>query len=226
MGIKFEQQGQGQPENLSEQEGAAKTQEQPTGFTEAQLQQIGQIVGQSLEGCSRQQQSQRDKLEARISKQVEQNLSAARGAGIELTPEQEKAIENQTRKQFANSQDDSQQEPAQAPNGDQTNNQQEGTDPLAAAVNAEVDALYKNYGFELDEGYPEAQGIDKSTPFKFVQSVERALQAKQARVESEGGALKPPSTNTFTGTGNNAPGNRIANIKDPDLLLEMGLKKK
>lgn len=227
MGLQFSEQMAGQPEQpLQPAEDAPKTQTQ-TVLPDDIFDRFGQIVDQRLEQFSRTQQSRSDKQEARIRKEVDNRIAAARQAFGDVTPEQEKQIASVTRSQLQSEQDFSGELPAQGKTPETQAPQTTGTNHIEIAVNNRVNALYQEYGLELDDQDPEAQGIAEITdPFKYTQAVERALEVKKQRLAQTGETPKPPQTNIHTGGGGNTPTNPLANMNDPDQLWGLVRKQK
>lgn len=225
--LQFSAQQAGQPDTPSTSPEGAPEKQSQTVLPPEFYSKVGEIVKEQLSTYSREQQSQRDKMEARIRRETESRLAAVRNAFGEVTPEQEKAITNATRDQLLNeTPDTSNTTPAQGKEPEKKGQDQPSTNPLEIAVNNRVNALYEKMGLTLEDTDPEAQGIDNTDAFSFVSSVERALEAKKQRLEQSGQPQKPPQTNVHTGGGGNTPVNPIANITDPNQLWEMAKKKR
>jgi hypothetical protein len=125
-------------------------------------------------------------------KQLGRVLEASKAAGNEISPE----LENSMKQQIINdaltnepeeipaSQDLAPpQAPAQAP--------EEPQDPITAAAWKEM----KERGVEIFEEDPEYELLDMATPYKFLLSVDKAISAKETRLQETPPEEKPGSPN-------------------------------
>ena len=143
------------------------------GLTEAR---VRDIVTEAVKGVlvdvERTQQSQRDKLEARVRKEVESRIAALAEAGVEPTEQQKRTIESATRKQIASAEAT---KPTAEPEGD-------GDDPVTLAANA----MMRQAGVEITPEDPEAQPmIAARTPQQFIAATQKAIEAKKARLAKQ-----------------------------------------
>jgi len=178
---------------------------------------VDKTVNESMSNFFKQQKSQMDKLESRINKNVEKQVSILKKSGIDVTPEMEKGIEQATREEVVSeySQEDSGQ-----PAGQPAAQSPVSTDPVFQAAMAEVAQLEKKFGVELFQEDPEASMVNMASPFKFTQSYEQALQAKAERMKSNGGRQRDPMAGVHLGGGGSTPGNPLANRNNPDELWD------
>jgi len=131
---------------------------------------IQQGVKAAMEEIRRTEQSQRDKLEARIRRETEQRLAAMKAAGIEVTDDQRKAVETVTRKQIA--------EPVEEPDND----------PISEAASAMMDKA----GVEILESDPEAALMKAArSPEEYLAATKKAIALKKARDGGAKATIKP-----------------------------------
>lgn len=188
----------GQPANPSAAwlEGAPKS-EGNNGLTLDALPTIVQAaVEKAMEGYTRKEQSARDKMEARIKKNVQDTLTALQGAGIEVTDDQKKVIQARVREQMVSDPDqpaDFTQKPAQA-------DPQKQTEPAQPRV-AIAKALMDEYGVQLYDSDLETATVDKSSLAAFTRTLTAALEAKKARTAQEAEAAAQVRAPSATGGG-------------------------
>jgi len=182
------------------------------------LEQIRAEMKVALVESKREEQSQRDKLEARVKKQVQDlatMFTAANGAAP--TADQMKVIEQAARQQAV----EPAESPAPAPAPAQTQAAPApGDNPLIALASE----IMQEHGVTLEENDPEAKGLKldefKGTPRAWLKAFEAAVIAKQERTAPPiPGAVLP------TSGGGSTPGNRIANIIDPNQLFKLAQAK-
>jgi len=171
------------------------------GLTEAR---VRDIVTEAVKGVlvdvERTQQSQRDKLEARVRKEVESRIAALAEAGVEPTEQQKRTIESATRKQIASAEATKPVEPE----GD-------GDDPVTLAANA----MMRQAGVEITPEDPEAQPmIAARTPQQFIAATQKAIEAKKARLaksqaQPETEAEAPTNTTPVPSTPQVNPAGRV-----------------
>ena len=175
---KLEGEQAGQPANPSAAwlEGAPKSEGNNGLPVDALASVVQAAVEKAMEGYTRREQSARDKMEARIKKNVQDTLAAVQGAGIEVTDDLKKAVQARVREQVASETDqpvDFTQKPAQAET-------QKATEPAQPRV-AIAKALMDEYGVQLYDNDPETATIDQSSMAAFTRTLTAALEAKKAR---------------------------------------------
>lgn len=176
---------------------------------------VKEVVTSEFENLKRHEQSQRDKFENRIKSDVQRQIETLNKIGVQVTDEMKKTIEDATRNDMAkeyqsnNSQDQNDGQSEQP--GDQGS-----IDPIVQSTMAEIAEFEKQFGFELLENDPEAQTVDQSTPYKFVRSYEKAMQAKADRLAKEGKNGKNPLAGVHTSTGSGTPGNPLQGLSPMD----------
>lgn len=175
---------------------------------------VKEVMSSEFENLKRHEQSQRDKFENRIKSDVQKQIDTMTKLGVQVTDEMKQNIENVTRENVAQ---EYQSENSQDQNGQSDNTGDKGSiDPIVQSAMAEVAEFEKQFGFELLESDPEAQQVDQSTPFKFVKSYEKAMQAKSDRLAKEGKAPKNPMAGVHTSIGSSTPGNPLAGMNPMD----------
>lgn len=189
---------------------ASETVESSGGMGDAEK--LAALIDERLENFSRKQQSQLDKLEARVKKQV----NALRTAGVEPTADMVNAIRQAVTDDEPISQQPSAQKPAQV---------KAPETKLAGWREAIRDDLYKKYGIELAEGDPELATVKAGDSEELTDSLRDALKTKKARTEAQerDGAQGRLGVIPAGGSTNNNP---IQDIRDPADLIRMGLTKK
>jgi len=126
-----------------------------------------------------------NRVQARVQerlKELEATLKMQADAGIEVTPAQKKALQQQVVVDALaeepgadpNAQS-TQKEPPQAPPG-----QGEQIDPITQAAWT----MMQERGVDILESDPEFKILDMSSPYKFLLSVDKAISAKETRVQS------------------------------------------
>lgn len=174
---------------------------------------IRSIFRESMVELSREQQSQRDKLEARIAKQFQSVMDAAAAGGITLTQEQQQKAREKIASQVQQEEELPQslgtQRQAQAqptePSRQQAPNQAEATNPLNDLANSIMDAE----GIDIEETDPEARAIDWTDRKTVYASMRQAIEDKRRRTAN---ANNPLTRGAPAGT------NPIANITNTDDL--------
>lgn len=139
----------------------------------------------------RQTQSLTDKAASRIDKKLQDELKKIgdviklqRQAGIDITPEQERAM-RQTAYDTVFSQL-SESEPDHPP-AQKTPSVPPGEDDrairaVAAAMNELTDDIYKEVGVMVEQNDPEVELIDQSSPSAFLKSLRKAAEKKAQRI--------------------------------------------
>lgn len=139
---------------------------------------VRRVVGEALDTFSRTQQSQRDRMEARIKTEVEDRIALLRNSGVNITDDLTRSIQqNVAQKVIA----DSQQEGSkQAPAPEQGQGSTQAPDPFAHAFSV-ADDWMKETGVIIEESDPEAKSLDFTSPSKFLRTFQAALEAKRQR---------------------------------------------
>lgn len=216
-------QGAGQPDKPSSPEAAPQT-PQTAGFDPAAFRDaIKQDISGMLTSFESRMQSAQDKRDRRLQEEVNKVKGLFTKAGQEIDDSTARRIAQENISQAESPLPASQETPAQVQKVEQPK-QEAGANPIVSAAELAVQELHKEYGIEIEEQDAEAQSLDYSSLTKFLRTYETALKTKQGRVatkqESVAGAGVP------TIGGGSTPGNPIANITDPTVLLTMGLNKK
>lgn len=162
---------------------------------------IRKVVAEVLTDYDRAQQSQRDKMEARIQKSVKSQLEALKETGVEVTPAVAKAIEQRTRQNV------SEDEPQTVEPNMPAKRAQPDTAPDTAVFQQIARELQEETGMALYDNDPEVKNLDWSTPLKFTKSLDKAIEAKRLRVEQ---ANKQAAQGRVTAP---AAGNQPANLE-------------
>lgn len=185
---------------------------QPEYLTKAEAQ---RLIAEAEEKALRKAQSSTDKAIDSIFKKVQDDLRSLtqtiefqRNSGIEVSPEQEQQLKQQlVTRALAGAPESAQPSPPQeAP-------QKEEVDP----VTAEAWRMMEEAGVLVDEDDPEAKLLNFSSPYKFLKSIESAIEAKKERISE-----RPARTPTNVG-GRGAPTNSIVDVTDHRELLKRGL---
>jgi len=153
------------------------------------------LTEQAVQEAVSKAQSLVDKSGNRVQAKVQerlQNLEATlkmqTDAGVEITPAQRKALEQQVvLDTFKEAEADpnaqsTQKEPPQAPPG-----QGEQIDPITQAAWT----MMQERGVDILENDPEFKILDMSSPYKFLLSVDKAISAKETRVQSSSEEPEP-----------------------------------
>lgn len=185
-------------------------------------------IKNALGEFSREQQSQRDKQEARILGRVQElkaTFSALNG-GQELTADQLSELHKVAAKQVA---EQPEQEHAQ-----QTSSQPKAAQPEAQAEMGPVEKLIlkkmEKAGITIEDGDPEIamlQNINAEDLDDLKDKIDTAINAKRARLAKPSSTPEAAVARVSAAAGGPAlPGNPIADINDPTVLLTMGLTRK
>ena len=216
--VTFEDNSEGQPNTDSAMQ---EVDSQPTPLTEQRVVEIvKKSTAESMSEFYRLQKQQMDKQESRIKKEVQTQIESLKKLGVDVTEDMEKNLENMKRQEIVteSQQGDSNQDAGQPNDQDQT-----PTNPIIEDAMRDVGELEKSYGFELDPSDPEASMIVHTSAYKFVNSYEKALKAKQERLEAEGSAGRNPLAQTPIGGGTGTPGNPLRNM-DIDSVWDQAKK--
>lgn len=173
------------------------------------------------EAVKRAVQSQVDKAESRIQKQIAEKMAVLKestalleASGYAIPAEAQERARQQVIQEALT------QQQQEAP--------QESIDPAVQAeidyTNRRVAELYAETGVTLEEEDPEAKGLDYSSPKAFLISVQNALREKKQRVEGNPtGSPAARLTNLSAGGGQSNP---ILNNNDPASLISAGLRRR
>lgn len=187
---------------------------------------IAAMFEQKLNEFKTSQHSAQQKAEARIKKELQTQLESLKRAGVELSPEQARALTDETRARITQEETGGQEPTA----GGKMPESQGGPPPATVeTVNAMANELVQEYGFGLDPATDaeEIKMIDQGSPAKFIRSLERALEAKKARLDGQKQQREAkPGARTPMMAGGSTPGNPIASINDIDALYEMARGKR
>lgn len=169
---------------------------------------IRQVVAEALSDYDRRQQSARDKLEARIQKQVQAQLSVLKQAGIDVTDDLRAKVETAVR---SAPEPPASEEPSAAPGGDGEPAKMTPGDPVIEFINGQVAQMERDAGLSLDENDPEAAQVDlKAPPYRFLTQYQSALAAKKARLAAEESSSNPPGAALPQMGGDGPPSSRPA----------------
>ena len=161
---------------------------EPEYLTRAEAQRLRQEITDEV---LRQTQSLTDKAASRIDKKLQDELKKIgdviklqRQAGIEITPEQERAMRQTAYDTVFSQLSDS--EPDH-PKGQNTPSAPVGEDEkamraVAAAMNDLTDDIYKEVGVVVEQNDPEVELIDQSSPAAFLKSLRKAAEKKAQRI--------------------------------------------
>lgn len=180
------------------------------------LELVGKAAKQAAEETLREVQSRTDKAEARIRKEVQEQIDRLKGIGVELTDEQTRQLGEQTREKFAQAQVEPQATPPVPP-------------VQVNPINEARDELEREYGIGLIADDLEAKMVKlDGTELQFLRTYEQALQAKKDRLNAKSTPQESPTepvdpkTRIVTAPKQGAIG---LTVSDPDQLFEMGYKK-
>jgi hypothetical protein len=149
-----------------------------------------------------------DSMGSSVQKRVQTGLQSLqkviedqKAAGIEITPQQEEALKQRTVMNVL-SEEPEEPEPSEPPTTSpgeaQPGEQKEAPDPITQSAWD----MMKDRGVEILDEDPEIEILDTSTPYKFLLSVDKAITAKETRLQNE-----PPPEETEEKTG--SPHGRI-----------------
>jgi hypothetical protein len=200
---------QPEPQVAEVQEQAQETKPEPVLTEQKVLELVSKAAKEAAAETLREIQSRTDKAEARIKKEVQEQIERLKGIGVELTPEQQNHLAAQTRQKFAQ---------VEAP-------------PPANPIDAMRDELEKEYGIELSGDDLEAKlVVVNESPTKFLRTYEKALQAKkdrlnpsQAKSTPKEEKSEPSKARMVTSPNKGAIG---LTISDPDELFNQAYSKK
>jgi len=148
-------------------EQAATTPSEPVLTERKVLELVQKAAKEAAAETLREVQSRTDKAEARIRKEVQEQLDRLKGIGVELTPEQTRQLDAQTRQKFAQ---------------DAQPTRQQSSNP----IDVMRDEIEAEYGLELSNDDLEAKlVVTNESPTKFLRTYEKALQAKKDRLSNK-----------------------------------------
>lgn len=205
---------------------------QPKYLTMEEAQHLAQ---EAEERAFRRAQGLYDKRSEGIEKRVQtaleglgNTLTALKANGLEITPEVEARLRagELERALTAPSASPPSTEPGPAQDPGQEPDEEPG-DPITA----EAWTMMREAGVTIEPGDPEAKTLDNSSGYRFLKSVEAAIEAKRARLggspPGEATPSQPPTPpvapTNLGGIGRHEP-NPIANVTDPATLLAMAFK--
>lgn len=206
---------------------AAPGQQQVSGADQPKyvtLEEAQRLANEAAEAAFRRSQGLYEKgrqgFEARVQAELanfEKVLDLQKKAGMAFTPEQETALRQQAINQaFIGGE---QNPPAESP--EQPPAQDGGEDDADLdPVTAEAWRMMEDAGIIIEDDDPEAGTLDQSSPYAFLRSIDKAIEAKRQRT---GGQQEPASqarTPTNIGSAGSHP-NPVANTNDLDQLWGM-----
>lgn len=195
--------------NTSIGSAAAADQQTSTNLTPQLIDQIREVVTQAMQNVSREQQSQRDKQEARLRSEIQKQISRVEAAiGGQLTPEQRQKIAEETRKDLQPNEPDDQQPAQRQPSQAQAQGQPQPTiyDEIAAE-------LYQEHGVVLNDDDPEVAQVDLSSKVKFQRTLEMALEKKKQRQQQAANQQVVAMAATGPGTPTNLEAQYLADVQ-------------
>jgi hypothetical protein len=154
---------------------------------------VKRIIGDAVSELNRQQQGLAKKRENRILSEVTKRLEAVRQSGVEMNPQQQQALQQATANQVIRELD----EPGETEPEHQPAKVKQPT--TRSEIEVIQQELAEEYGVFVTPQDPEANGLDMSSPRKFLKSYEDALKAKVAR--SSPAATSTPQARMPTGGG-------------------------
>jgi hypothetical protein len=208
---------QPEPQITEVAEQAQTTTAEPVLTEQKILELVSKAAREAAAETLREVQSRTDKAEARIRKEVQEQIDRLKNIGVELSPEQVGQLDAQTRQKFE---------------------QQSAPKPPANPIDAVRDELEKEYGIELSNDDLESKlVVVDGTPRQFLSTYEKALQAKKDRLNSAAKSNSPqkvetkvepkkeedPKARTVTSPVRGAVG---LTVTDPDVLFKQAYSKK
>lgn len=130
-----------------------------------------------------------NKVQAAL-KEYQRAVEAQKAAGIEISPEQDRATKQQIIMEALASEEAAPLEP-----GTQTpGNAQTGNEPEADPITQEAWRMMEERGVTIQENDPEYRILDMSSPYKFLLSVDKAITAKATRLQQAPSSEEPNQT--------------------------------
>ena len=183
------------PENSGDQ-----SETQPQFIT---VEQAKQLTEQAVQEAVSKAQSLVDKSGNRVQAKVQERLQSLEAtlklqtdAGVEITPEQKKAMQQQVMLDALSEAPPEADPNAPAPPGEPQTppGQAEQVDPITQAAWNRM----KEVGVDILDEDPEFKILDMASPYSFLLSVDKAIAAKQSRIQNS------PEVPTQTGANPNA----------------------
>ncbi len=150
-----------------------------------------------------------DSMSSSVQKRVQVDLQALQKvleaqkvAGVEISPEQENALKQQTVMSVLTEEPEAPAEPEPQtipPEQGQPGEQKGAPDPITQAAWS----MMEERKVEILDEDPEAKTLDTSSPYKFLLSLDKAITAKETRLQQE---PPPEDLNQTTGSPQNIPG--------------------
>lgn len=154
---------------------------------------VAEAVQTALEKSRRDEQSQRDKLAARLRAEVEERIEELKGLGVTPNADQVRQIEANVRQKVTQAEPTSQPKPESAPE-----------DPVDVAAAAIMEAA----GIDIEDDDPEAKMMTAAkTPSAFIEATKAAVAAKRARLQMASNQGDAAQTDTPTPAPAGVPAN-------------------
>lgn len=208
-----EQQDVNQEPTAPEASGATE----PEYITKKQFDEFSESFKKYMDGMYRGVQSQTDRYQQAVQsgiKSLEQNLELLKSQGVEVSPEQVKAMKNQVKLDALG------REPEPSELEKKPVSEDAAIDPVTKAGIT----LMRNVGVEVEDDDPEAEIIMKAvngTEEEYFKACAEAAKAKAARLADQG---KSPATRQLTSLKGSPSSNSLQNIKNPSDLWELAVK--
>lgn len=189
------------------------------------------MVADAEEKAFRRAQGLVEKTNSGVLKKVQENMAALEksfklqaDAGFPVAPEQAERLKAQVLQQ-AFTEPEPAPPPAPAQAADAGPQRAPGA-PEAAdldPVNAEALSMMRLAGVTIEDSDPEAKLIDQASPYAFLKSVDKAIEAKRTRLGTAQQSTPAAPAVLPTNLGGGALPNSIQSINDPTELLKMAL---
>lgn len=154
----------------------------------------------AAEAAYRRAQSYADKRQQVFNQSIEalnKALEMQRAAGITITPEQEQNLKDRVWQQAMTAQIGDSASPENSPPGTPTPG--ETAQGQLSDIDKAAFEIMEEYGVTIEKADPEFDMLDPSTPRKYLNSMEKAIQAKQARLQKDTGNARTPTNAGMTG---------------------------
>lgn len=178
---------------------------------------VSDTVSQALEGYNRSQQSQRDKMEARINERIKSYSEVVKQtSGADITPEQEQVLARRARREVeaeekSNSQNQVSQTAAQP---------EQVSDADRETIRA-IEEIFSEAGIIVEENDPEYADIAAATtPLKLIRATEKAVKDKSARLKASGGVSDNAAGRMPVASSTSSPSNLEAEYKEKAKKLQ------
>lgn len=183
------------------------------------------MVADAEEKAFRRAQGLVEKTNSGVLKKVQENMAALEksfklqaDAGFPVAPEQAERLKAQVLQQ-AFTEPEPAPPPAPAPAAQPGAPEAADLDP----VNAEALSMMRLAGVTIEDSDPEAKLIDQASPYAFLKSVDKAIEAKRTRLGTAQQSTPAAPAVLPTNLGGGALPNSIQSINDPTELLKMAL---